>query len=488
MHRTMTMTTLTLTTLCMPLVADTPCEERVASNCVLSSIYPYNTVAKLFVEDPDTGSLGAYGTGFLVSPHCALTNGHCVYKRNKGRFFIKDIHLMPGACRGGSGWYESEFGTREAIRKHTNNKWTDTSYTPKRAVDYGALTFVCPFEEITTFMPLCFGYESDWSYMAGYPTEDTPDSSKNRNQWLAYGDMIETHDRWVRYDAHSTGGASGSPVWNWAWDTDELAEVFAINSTHWNDCDGGGPRLVWQNEDLIRDWMRWEPTLEERLDAGCLAWEILPWDGLVAFFEENPDRLLTNKEIVIGDPGSMAPPTGPSRKKMQVIELGFYEWYEYDLRPGDPTSPRMIQMISAPGAQFPGEAWFPGMNYDPEALGFLTPPQARILFSASAGRASKRSEGIEAASIQAEDLLLEPSEPDQIQDDRPDQEPDFVIDSDGPAPCPGDLDGDGKVDGADLGLLLGLWGTNDAGADLNGDGKVDGGDIGLLLGSFGDCP
>lgn len=43
-----------------------------------------------------------------------------------------------------------------------------------------------------------------------------------------------------------------------------------------------------------------------------------------------------------------------------------------------------------------------------------------------------------------------------------------------------DLDGDGDVDGGDLGLLLLQWGGPGSG-DLDGDGVVDGGDLGLLL-------
>ena len=47
---------------------------------------------------------------------------------------------------------------------------------------------------------------------------------------------------------------------------------------------------------------------------------------------------------------------------------------------------------------------------------------------------------------------------------------------------PGDLNGDGIVDGADMGLLLSAWGTcRGCSADLNGDGMVDGADMGLLL-------
>ena len=53
--------------------------------------------------------------------------------------------------------------------------------------------------------------------------------------------------------------------------------------------------------------------------------------------------------------------------------------------------------------------------------------------------------------------------------------------------CIGDLNRDGDVDGADMGLLLASWSTNGAG-DLNGDGMVDGADVGLLLAYWGPCP
>ena len=53
-----------------------------------------------------------------------------------------------------------------------------------------------------------------------------------------------------------------------------------------------------------------------------------------------------------------------------------------------------------------------------------------------------------------------------------------------------DLNGDLKVDGADLGLLLGGWGpvTNEARRlyDLNQDGMINGADLGLFLGGWGD--
>lgn len=46
-----------------------------------------------------------------------------------------------------------------------------------------------------------------------------------------------------------------------------------------------------------------------------------------------------------------------------------------------------------------------------------------------------------------------------------------------------DINYDGVVDGADLGILLGNWDGSGVG-DLNGDGLVDGADLGLLLGNW----
>ena len=59
-----------------------------------------------------------------------------------------------------------------------------------------------------------------------------------------------------------------------------------------------------------------------------------------------------------------------------------------------------------------------------------------------------------------------------------------VIDSTGGG-IVGDIDGDGRVNGADIGQLLGNWGLCvGCAADLNGDDFVDGGDLGVMLGNW----
>ncbi|MFO0828326.1 MAG: dockerin type I repeat-containing protein [Phycisphaerales bacterium] len=54
-------------------------------------------------------------------------------------------------------------------------------------------------------------------------------------------------------------------------------------------------------------------------------------------------------------------------------------------------------------------------------------------------------------------------------------------------PCPADLTGDGVVNGADLGIVLGSWGAGGA-ADLDGDGTVNATDLAIVLGAWGACP
>ena len=52
----------------------------------------------------------------------------------------------------------------------------------------------------------------------------------------------------------------------------------------------------------------------------------------------------------------------------------------------------------------------------------------------------------------------------------------------------GDFNLDGCVDSADLGILLGLWGSTDPPVgDLNGDGEISAADLGLLIGNWAPC-
>jgi hypothetical protein len=63
--------------------------------------------------------------------------------------------------------------------------------------------------------------------------------------------------------------------------------------------------------------------------------------------------------------------------------------------------------------------------------------------------------------------------------------------SSAPCGCVADLNGNGSVDGADLGVVLSNWASSGQQGsvigDLNGDGTVNGADLGLLLSAWGPC-
>ncbi len=56
--------------------------------------------------------------------------------------------------------------------------------------------------------------------------------------------------------------------------------------------------------------------------------------------------------------------------------------------------------------------------------------------------------------------------------------------------CPADITGDRTIDGSDLSVMLGSWGsaTPTSPADLNGDFEVNAADMTILLGAWGVCP
>ncbi len=59
----------------------------------------------------------------------------------------------------------------------------------------------------------------------------------------------------------------------------------------------------------------------------------------------------------------------------------------------------------------------------------------------------------------------------------------YMPETEAPPAVEGDLDGDGMVNGADLAILLGAWGTAGPG-DLNGNGVVEAQDLATLLGNW----
>jgi hypothetical protein len=58
-------------------------------------------------------------------------------------------------------------------------------------------------------------------------------------------------------------------------------------------------------------------------------------------------------------------------------------------------------------------------------------------------------------------------------------------------PCPGDVNDSGIVNGTDIAIILGAWGTSGGKfprSDTDGNGIVDAADLAVVLGGWGPCP
>ena len=55
------------------------------------------------------------------------------------------------------------------------------------------------------------------------------------------------------------------------------------------------------------------------------------------------------------------------------------------------------------------------------------------------------------------------------------------------APCPGDVNRDGRADGFDVSIVIASWGTADSIADLDQDGEVNARDLAAILANWGRC-
>ncbi len=356
------------------LVVRAGCDNRVAiSN---PDRYPFKTIATLRYDADDDGKLNGWATGSLVGPHMVLTCGHCVYDREKGGKKEEPIHVQPAAYRHGDAgeielphWYRKVTDTKY---KRINGKYPTVSDIDKLTVDYGAIYLVCPFEDITTYMPMAFDLDVSSINMSGYPVKDLPYMSHKGDQWRVSGPVVITWDRTLNYGATSTGGASGAPVWYYDPGAEDERRIIAVNVSHLTSCDGIGTRLVSNNEDLITNtWLRWEPSLSERSEQGCATLDLMPllWDQLY-------DRLVKGSLLSsfklrlilpLKDPSSV-----PSLRVYQYIENTRYVWEEYYINPRYPaTSKRYLRMIE------PEDKW-------------LSVKEAQVLLTASSKWANQQ--------------------------------------------------------------------------------------------------
>lgn len=219
-----------------------------------STTYPFNTI--VFVEMKQNG-ISFRASGFLVSPYTALTNGHVVYNQNSGSW-ATDVKIYAGQYETGDSVVRL-YGIRSYYQLSSNISFTGGS--GDRRYDYGTIKFTTPFNGLSTYMPVQFGYDIDNDTtilnMAGYPA--SAQGTSTYAQWFESNiSSSQTTTYLAKYWMDTTGGSSGSPVWLFS---EGLRHVVAIHccSTDDSTFPNLGPRMGNDNQSIIEEWIAWTP-------------------------------------------------------------------------------------------------------------------------------------------------------------------------------------------------------------------------------------
>ena len=232
---------------------------------------------------------------------------------------------------------------------------------------------------LTTYVPLAFNANPMNINLSGYPSGGLPSSATgaNREQWHGYGPIKSIDSRNMKYEASSTGGASGSPVWIYYGSTGERYLVGLNRGHHNSDNDGTGVRFVTQNRNLIRSWMQLTDCCNETTQAEKLTFEQI-LENRVDLNGRPIDILSPKKLRLVSASLFHRKDAVPAQYVMQWIEGEFYEWEVFHV------GGEVVEDTEATGD--PESGVRPPLRYlrvlQPSKR-FLSPHEASILLSAS---------------------------------------------------------------------------------------------------------
>ncbi|MCP3137819.1 trypsin-like serine peptidase [Pyxidicoccus xibeiensis] len=291
-------------------------------------VFPWHTIVKVKIGPVG----GGRGSGGLIAGCTVLTNGHVVWNGQTGTWReIASVH--PGSYYSEvQGASVDPFGSRSDSGLATNTRWVatlDSKY------DYGAIFVSSSFGSmgINTYIPVAFEEEPGFINLSGYPSEDLPLAGVGmaQEQWRGFGDVGLYESRKMYYDATSTGGASGSPVWVYYSSTNERY-IVGVNRGHSSTWDGIGTRMVSENQQVVEAWM----------NRACIVGVGAPGAGQLQP-QLSLSALLLNRKTLRGVPIPLHPPAYfrlvnppsnrndllPKREVLQVIEGKYYRWQEF---------------------------------------------------------------------------------------------------------------------------------------------------------------
>ena len=223
-----------------------------------TTLFPWRTIAFQNQTYPNTSSRC---TAFLIAPHVAMTNAHCVYSSSRGGF-ASSVSIAPGQRQDvDDGQVIRPYGLWSASGWATTQQYIDNEGSSEAyQYDYASSRYMASFSNVlnSTYMPLVFDVsppEESIIHIAGYPA--IAHGVNTAAMWYSTDAVHSVQGRLLAYLADTSGGTSGAPVWQ-EFFSPTIRRIVAIHGYGFPAGDFNfGPRLVWQNQPLIEYWMNW---------------------------------------------------------------------------------------------------------------------------------------------------------------------------------------------------------------------------------------
>lgn len=194
--------------------------------------YPARCICLLVILGADNKKY--YGTGFMISPRCVITAGHCLHF---GGGWAKEVKVFPGAD-GSAKPYGGEL-SKEFV---STNNWT---HLKKPEHDYGAIILPSDhlFERVKGLMAFRQINKTGPILVGGYPI------SEDFKQITLKGISNEIFPEIITYDLATVRGNSGSPVYVLIGN-----QIFVIAVHTYGGEPNHGVRVT---EQVISHWQNW---------------------------------------------------------------------------------------------------------------------------------------------------------------------------------------------------------------------------------------